>query len=138
MKLKIEAQYAHFSGKQFTVYWAIAVPGQPKYVYHLSGDTNHDLRFVQKLLTHITFKWGIENETVIIKGDNTPTQYKNKNAFHSKQKLSDKYNIRISRLYRTAGHGNVLIDAMSSFSLKSVIRKDVIAFEKWFENSEDI
>ena len=54
------------------------------------------------------------------------------------QKLSDMYNIRIIRLYGAAGHGKGLIDAMSSFCVKSILRRDVIPFEKWFENSEDI
>ena len=54
------------------------------------------------------------------------------------QKLSDMDNIRIIRLYGAAGHGKGLIDAMSSFGVKSILRWDVIAFDKWFENSEDI
>ena len=36
MKPKMEAQDAHFSGKQFTLHCAIVLPGQPKYAYHLS------------------------------------------------------------------------------------------------------
>ena len=52
MKPKIEAQDAHFSGKQFTVHCGVVVPGQQKDVYHLSGNTNHDLLFVHKVWYH--------------------------------------------------------------------------------------
>ena len=52
MKLKIEAQDAHFSGKQFTIHCGVVVPGQQKDVYHLSGNTNHDLLFVHKVWYH--------------------------------------------------------------------------------------
>ena len=54
------------------------------------------------------------------------------------QELSDMYSIRIIRLYGSAGHGKGLTDAMFSFGAKSVLCRDVIAFDKLFENSEDI
>ena len=122
MKPKMEAQNTHFSGKQFTLHCALVLPGQPKYVYHLSDDTTHDSFFVHQVLTDVITKWGIENETVIIKSDNAPTRYKNKYAFHSIQKLSDMDNIRIIRLHGAAGHGKGLIDAMSNFGVKSILR----------------
>ena len=50
MKPKIEAQDALFSGKQFTLHCAIVLPGQPKYVYHLSDDTTYDSFFVHEVL----------------------------------------------------------------------------------------
>ena len=71
--------------------------------------------------------------------DNAPTQYKNKYAFHSMQNLSDMYNIRMITLYGAAGRGKGrLIDAMLTFDVKSILRRDVISFNKWFENSEEI
>ena len=90
MKPKFEeGQDAHFFGKQFTLHGAIVQSGQSKYVYHLSGDTTHDLFFVHRVLIDISTKWGIENETVIIKSDDAPTPYKNNYEFPSMQKLPD-------------------------------------------------
>ena len=138
MKRKSEAQDSHFSGKPFSLHCAIVEPELPKYVYHLSDDTTHDSFFVHKVLIDIIERWSISNETVIIKSDNAPTQYKNKYAFRSMQNLADTYNITIIRLYGAAGHDKGLIDAMSSFGVKSILRRDRIAFNKWFDNSEEI
>ena len=135
IKSKFEAQDANFSGKQFILHCVIFQPGQAKYVYHASDDTTHDLFFVYQELTNI--KWGVKNEAVSIKSDNTPTRHKNKYAFHSMQKLSDMCNIRIIRLRGAAGHGKGLIESTSSFGVKYILRKNVIALDKWFENSRE-
>ena len=50
LKPKHEVQDAHFSGKQYSVHCSIVEPGENKYVYHLSDDTNHDPVFVNKVL----------------------------------------------------------------------------------------
>ena len=133
IKSKFEAQDANFSGKQFILHCVIVQPGQTKYVYHANDDTTHDLFFVYQELTGI--KWDVENEAVIIKSDNAPARHKNKYAFHSMQKLSDMCNIRIIRLHGAVGHGKGLINTTSSFCVKYILRKNVIPFDKWFENS---
>ena len=40
--------------------------------------------------------------------------------------------------YGAAGHGKGVIDAMSSFGVKSILRRDIIAFDRWFGNSREI
>ena len=80
----------------------------------------------------------IRNETIIIKSDNAPTQYKNKWAFQSYTSLGNKYNVRIIRLYGAAGHTKGLIDAMSSFGVKSILRKDIVDMHVWFADSAEI
>ena len=137
-KPKFEVQDAHFSGKQFTLHCSIVTPGPVKYVYHLSDDTNHDPTFVHAVVKDIFDRWSIKNETVIIKSDNAPTQYKNKYAFESMQQLADDYNVKIVRIYGAAGHGKGLIDAMSSFGVKAILRRDIIAVDKWFNYSNEI
>ena len=92
---KSEVQDAHFSGKQYSLHCSIVIPGENKYVYHLSDDTRHDATFVHEVLVDIFEKWGIKDETVIIKSDNAPSQYKNKYAFASMQNLANKYNVTI-------------------------------------------
>ena len=42
------------------------------------------------------------------------------------QILSKNYNVKIIKIYGAAGHGKGLIDAMSSFEVKSILRRDVI------------
>ena len=138
MKPKFETQVAHFLGKQFTLHCAIAEPEGPKYVYHLSNDTTHEYFFVHHVLTDIITTRNINNQTIIIKSDNGPTQYKNKYAFKSMQNLSDTYNLRIIRIFGALGHGKGFIDAMSSFGAKSILRRDIVAFDVWFADSKEI
>ena len=138
MKPKFEAQDAHFSGKQYTLHCSIVEPNDPKYVYHLCDDTTHDPSFVHLVLEDIFEVRGFKDTHVMIKSDNAPTQYKNRFAFKSLQQLADKYNCTIIRIYGAAGQGKGLIDAMSSFGVKSILRRDITAFDKWFANSAEI
>ena len=108
------------------------------YVYHLSDDTGHDPTFVDEVLNDIFLRWNICNETILLKSDNTPNQYKDKYAFAYYQDLANKYNVRIVRLYGAAGHGKGLIDAMSSFGVKSILRKDIVTGDVWYKNSEEM
>ena len=48
------------------------------------------------------------------------------------------YNARIVRLYGAAGHGKGLIDAMSSFGVKSILRKDIVTGDVSYKNSEEM
>ena len=138
MKTNQEVQEAHFSGKQYSLHCSIVQPGDNKFVYHLSDDTTHDPILFHQILDDIFDRWNIRNETIIIKSDNAPTQYKNKWAFQSYTSLGNKYNVRIIRLYGAAGHTKGLIDAMSSFGVKSILRKDIVDMHVWFADSAEI
>ena len=59
-------------------------------MYHLSDDTTHDPSFVQQVLEDIFDHWEIRDETVVVKGDNAPTQYKNEWAFEFYSSLAKK------------------------------------------------
>ena len=83
MKLKFEVQDAHFWGKQYSLHCSIVEPGAQKYFYHLSNDATYDPKFVHEILVDLFDKLCIKNETIMIKSDNAPTQYKNKYAFNS-------------------------------------------------------
>ena len=60
--------------------------------------------------------WEIRDETIVVKSDNPPTQYKNKWTFESYSSLVKKYNVCIIQIYGAAGHGKDMIDAMSCMS----------------------
>ena len=72
---KHEVQDAHFSGKHYSLHCSIVEPGENKYVYHLSDDTNDDPVFVNEVLEDIFKRWNIKDEIIIIKSDNAPTRY---------------------------------------------------------------
>ena len=114
-------QDAHFSGKKFTLHCAIVKTEGPKYIYHLSDGATNESFFAHHVLTDIITTRNINNQTIIIKSDNAPGQYKNKCAFKSMQNLSDTYNLRIIRIFSAAGYGKELIDAMSSLGTKSIL-----------------
>ena len=83
LKTKSEVQEAHFSRKQYALHCTIVHPGEVKFIYHLSDDTTHDPSFAHQVAEDIFDLWEIREETVVIKSDNAPTQYKNKWSFES-------------------------------------------------------
>ena len=99
IKTKSEVQEALFSGKEYALHCAIVQPSEVKFVYHLNDDTTHDPSFVQQVLEDISGRWEISGETIVVKSDNAPTQYKNKWTFESYSSLAKKYNVRIIRIY---------------------------------------
>ena len=51
------------------------------------------------------------------------------------QNLADTYSWGIVRLYGTAGHGKDLIDTMSKFGVKAILRRDLLTLDIWFADS---
>ena len=49
------------------------------------------------------------------------------------QKFSDMYNVSIIRLHGADRYAKGLIEAMSSFDVKSILPRDVVAVEKSLE-----
>ena len=54
------------------------------------------------------------------------------------QNLSDKYIVRIIRIYGAAGYGKGLIDVMPSFGAKAILRRDIVTKCIWFQNISTI
>ena len=54
------------------------------------------------------------------------------------QPLTDKFNLRIICTYGAAGHGKGAIDAMSSFGIKNILRKDIVKYDVFFNNSSNM
>ena len=121
------------SGKQYSLNFAIIEPGENKFFYHLTDDTNHDSVLVHEVLEIIFQRWDIKNETAMIKSENASNRYKNKYAFQSILNVCNKYNVRMIRTYGAADHGKGLIDVMFSFGVK---RKDIVTDDCLKKSSE--
>ena len=65
-------------------------------------------------------------------------QYKNRHAFALLQKLANEYNLRIIRIYGGAGHSKGTINAMSSFGVNNVLRRDIAIQDIFVDTSEEI
>ena len=138
LRPKHEVQSAHFSGKQHTLHCAIFQPGETKFHYHISDDTKHDPVFADEVLRDLIHHYDIRNEDIMIQSENAPTQYKSRHAFALLQKLANEFNVRIIRTHGAAEHGKGTIDAMSSFGVKSVLRRDIATHDIFFDTSEEI
>ena len=57
LKPKHEGQDTHFSGKQYSLQCSTVEPGENKYVYYFSDDTNHDPAFANEVLEDIFKRW---------------------------------------------------------------------------------
>ena len=85
---KHQAQEANYSGKQYTLHCAWMHPPSPqKYIYHLSNDTNRNPAMLDEILRDIFNRFNIRDETLLLKSDNAPQQYKNR-YFLQKCKVS--------------------------------------------------
>ena len=74
-------QSAHLSGNQLTLHCSMVDHVSAQDHFHLSDDTIHNPVFVNHVLHDIIIKYDIRNQDLWIQSDNTPTQYKNINAF---------------------------------------------------------
>ena len=57
------------------------------------------------MLEYIFRRWNIRDETIIVKKDDAPSQYKNKSAAFYMQSLDDRFNVDIAWILGAAGHG---------------------------------
>ena len=69
----------------------------------------------------------------MIKTDKCFIQYKSKYTFASLKQLAMSHQIDIIWFYGEPGHGRGLVDAMSSFGVKSPLDKMIIDEDKWFD-----
>ena len=138
LNTKNKVQEVYFSGKQHVLHCTIVQPGEIKFVYCLIDDTTHHPSFVHQVLEDIFDSWEIMDETVVIKSDNAPFQYKNKWDLELYSALAKKCNVCIIRMYGATGHRKGLTDAISSFGVKSILKRDIVGLDVWFANSQEI
>ena len=53
------------------------------------------------------------------------------------QQLANNYNFTVIRVYGPGAHVKGLIDSISSFCCKSILRRDIIGNDVWFSISEE-
>ena len=80
----------------------------------------------------------IVNTKLVIKTDNCSMQYKSKYTFASLKQLAMSRQIDIIWFYGEPGHGRGLVDAMSSFGVKSPLAKMIIDEDKWFDTVNEM
>ena len=90
-----------------------------------------------EILRDIFNRFNIRDETLLLKSDNAPQQYKNRYFFAKVQGLPDDYNVKIVYAYGASGHGKGLVDSMSSFGVKNILRRGIVGNDDWWKNSED-
>ena len=135
---KFEAQSAHFSGKQQMLHNIVNehVNGR-SYIYHLSDDTNKGSILTFEILRDAIARDPsiIENKRLVVKSDNCPAQYKSKYVFQNMLDLAAELDVEFFWFYGEKGHGKGLVDAMSSFGCKKVLRSAIINEDLWFPNA---
>ena len=143
---KNEVQTAHFSGKQQTLHCTVHFKSNAEkdheFIYHLSDDTTHDSVMTIAIIEDLLEKCPdiVKGGILIIRSDNSSTQFKSRFVFAELEKIAKKYGISIFWFYGAAGHGRGLVDAMSSFGCKGPLRKSIItsADEVFFNNAEEM
>ena len=141
LKPKHEAQSAHFSGRQHTLHCCVmGNNGINTYLYHLSDDTNHDNIMTFAIIKDVieTFPEVIANGKLILRSDHASTQYKSRFVFHDMKMLACEYNIEVVWFHGEAGHGRGLVDSMSSFGCKAVLRDAIITNNMWFPGARSM
>ena len=108
--------------------------GDRKYIFHLSNDTNHDSVMTTRILKDIIMHYPelLENGALVLRSDNSSTQYKSHFVFYNMIQFSKELNVPIYWFYGEPGHGCGLIDAMGWFGCKGPLRKAIIQADKWF------
>ena len=141
LKPKSECQSEHFSGKEQTLHCTVlANPNSNTYIYHLSDDTIHDAVMTFHVLESIITEHPelIEDGKLIIKSDNCSMQYKCKRTFKQMVRIAQKYDIDIFWFYGEAGHGRGLVDAMSSFGCKKLLKDAIVTEDVWFRDAAEM
>ena len=73
-----------------------------------------------------------------LESNSASSQCKNKHSSGLQQSLTDQFNLRIIRTYGAAANGKGAIDTMSSFGVKSIVKKDLVTHDVLCNNSCDI
>ena len=130
MKLKHEAQSAHFSGRQHTLHCCVLhdqdlAENNPvsQFIYHLSDDTNHDSIMTFSIIEDILKQYHV------IRSDNCSTQYKSRFTFAVMMQLAKKYGVTFTWFYGEPGHGK---------GCKGPLKHAIITKDQWFSTAEEM
>ena len=133
-----DVQSAHFSGKQFTLQFAIIEPFDTCYHYHLSNDTKHDPFCVDQVLrispSNMISKTRICGSKAIMHQSSIKISMR---LLYYKSQLMTLI-LESSEPTVQLAHGKGVIDIMSSFGVKNILRKDIVTHDVFFNNSAEI
>ena len=136
---QFETQSHHFSGEQHSLH--CAVRESPRYgnlyFYHFSDEKRHNWRFTKSVLLDLISVLFADQETIRIKSDNCKEQYKCAVVFGMYCELVTSLQKTIIAYYGPSSHGRGLVDGMSSFGVKTPLRKEIITSDfYWYRASE--
>ena len=104
----------------------------------MSDEKRHDYAFTAAVFEHIISIEEENDDILRFKSDNCSKQYKSKYVFNFWSPLAKKLNKTVIVHYGVSGHGKGLVDAMSSFGVKGLIRRAVVTENFSFTTAEDI
>ena len=111
-----------------------------KYAYHLSDDRTHDSTFTKLVTTDLLdyFSDALEFPLIRIKSDNCSAQYCSRYVFEEYLKLAKKFDKPFILYYGVNGHGKGLVDAMSGFGVKSVLRRAIVTDDFMYNTADEL
>ena len=131
-KPKFETQPHHYSGEQHSLHCSVVqTPNGNLYFYHFSDEKSHDWKFTKAVIIRLVKEIFGEEVIVRIKTDNCTVQYKCSNVFGMYSEISVDTGKTIIVYYGAAGHGRGLVDGMSSWGVKTPLRKHIILAD-WY------
>lgn len=135
-KPKMEVQAHHFSGKQFSLHCMVYESSEKIFFYYqFSDEKTHDWKFTKTAIEEVIPKIFANNNIVVIKSDNCRVQYKCAYVFGMYRDLAKKTGKTFIVLYGASGHGRGLVDGMSSFGVKTPLRKEIITNDFYWNNA---
>lgn len=139
---KYEVQDAHFNSRQLSLHCTVvnSAEGDIDYAYHFSDNKQHDWAYTSLVMKDLLEKYdgSLDLPVLRFKSDNCSTQYCSRYLFGFYRSLSMKMNKPILYYYGVNGHGRGLVDAMSGFGVKSIIRRAIVTEDFWYETLDDL
>ena len=104
--VKFEPQSLHWCHQQVTVHSGILrCNGEKNYIAHFSDDRKHDQLFVDVVKNIIGNADLTSTSNILIQSDKCNSQYKSAHHFSHLQKIANRQQKQVLRLWSIAGHG---------------------------------
>ena len=104
----------------------------------MSDHKTHDSVYTDYVICDLIKKFNAEHYHLIrIKSDNCPTQYCCLHVFQAYHHLSKELDKVIILYYGVNGHGRGLVDAMSGFGVKTLLRRAIVTADFMFNTAKE-
>ena len=141
-KPKMEPQSMHFAKKSYTLHCTVVHNSDEAqdnaYAYHFSDVSTHNWCHTKCVETDIVDKFFPDQAVIRKKTDNCSTQYKCKWTFGENRERAMSSGKMIICYYGSSGHGRGLVDGMSSWGVKSPLRKEIINHDFYMSSAADL